>query len=144
VCANPQPCVCANRSCADKIEWRKKYGKYKLLSAPAKWCACVLGSRSSLSPFGSSNGSSTCHSDKCLQKTVKQAYQRYCTECARAANCCSMCIAQNEDVVLYVTFWAGWVVAVDPLANCYISQPCKQRGARAAGIGGRARPADYA
>ncbi|CDF38932.1 unnamed protein product [Chondrus crispus] len=54
------------KKCADKIEWRKKYRKYKPLSVPKK---CNV----------------------CLEKRIKAAYRSLCAACAEAAGKCPGC-----------------------------------------------------
>ncbi|KAK2555383.1 Uncharacterized protein P5673_023023 [Acropora cervicornis] len=61
--------VCAR--CREVIEWRKKFKKYKPLTAPKK---CV----------------------KCLQKTVIQAYHIMCSKCAGVAKVCEKCGEEKE------------------------------------------------
>lgn len=61
--------VCAR--CREVIEWRKKFKKYKPLTAPKK---CV----------------------KCLQKTVIQAYHIMCSKCAAVAKVCEKCGEEKE------------------------------------------------
>lgn len=56
--------VCAR--CREIIEWRKKFKKYKPLTAPKK---CV----------------------RCQQKTIKHAYHTVCSECAQQAGVCEKC-----------------------------------------------------
>lgn len=56
--------VCAR--CKEKIEWKKKYGKYKPLTVPGK---CVV----------------------CEEKKVKQAYYRLCQDCAKSKRVCAKC-----------------------------------------------------
>ncbi|KAK8819625.1 hypothetical protein WA556_002613 [Blastocystis sp. ATCC 50177/Nand II] len=53
--------------CREKIEWKKKYRKYKPLTVPAK---CV----------------------KCGNRTVKAAYHQLCDDCARLDRVCAMCM----------------------------------------------------
>jgi len=65
------PIVGLCQRCHDQIEWKKKYRKYKPLSAPSK-CAW------------------------CLQKTVKAAYHTVCAPCASAKNVCEKCLKQEE------------------------------------------------
>ncbi len=67
--------ICAR--CKDKIEWKKKYGKYKPLTAPRK---CV----------------------ECQEKKVKQAYYRLCRDCAKGKRVCAKCGDQEEIVTKYV------------------------------------------
>ena len=62
--AAPLAGICAR--CKDKIEWKKKYDKYKPLTAPKK---CVL----------------------CEEKKVKQAYYRLCQDCAEGRGLCAKC-----------------------------------------------------
>ena len=57
--------------CWDKIEGRKKYRKYKPLSQP-----------------------STC--TYCHQKTVRAAYHKACTKCAKSKKVCAMCCQPKE------------------------------------------------
>jgi Uncharacterized conserved protein (DUF2039) len=57
--------------CAEKIEWRKKYRKYKPLSQPRK---C--------------NG--------CGNRTVKAAYRTLCDDCARTKRACPQCAEQKD------------------------------------------------
>ena len=59
--------------CKEKIEWKKKYDKYKPLTAPK---TCV-----------------TCH-----QKKVKQAYYRLCQDCAESKRVCAKCGEEREVV----------------------------------------------
>ena len=69
--ALPLAGVCAR--CREKIEWKKKYDKYKPLSAPRK---CVL----------------------CQEKKVKQAYYRICQDCAQERGVCAKCGEEKEIV----------------------------------------------
>jgi len=63
--------VCAH--CQGVLEWKIKYNKYKILTAPAK---CT----------------------KCLQKTVKQAYCIFCLPCAEKLQACAKC-GKKEEIV---------------------------------------------
>lgn len=69
--ALPVAGVCAR--CKDKIEWKKKYDKYKPLTVPRK---CVV----------------------CQQKKVKQAYYRLCQDCAQSREVCAKCGEEGEIV----------------------------------------------
>jgi len=60
----PVGAVC--KRCADKLEWRKKFKKYKPLAARAK---C----------------------EECLQKEIRHAYHRLCLPCGSKLSCCAMC-----------------------------------------------------
>ena len=66
--------------CFDKIEWRKKYRKYKPLKAPRKWCVHI-GTVICCACFTLCCGcllrSVTCHN-----KSVKHAYHVICQACA--------------------------------------------------------------
>ena len=62
--ALPLPGLCAR--CKEKIEWKKKYDKYKPLTAPRKCVACE-------------------------GKKVKQAYYRLCQDCAGSKQVCAKC-----------------------------------------------------
>lgn len=55
--------------CHDKIEWRKKYRKYKPLTQPSK---CNL----------------------CKHRNVKAAYHTICIECASKDGKCAMCVKE--------------------------------------------------
>eukprot|EP00041_Stephanoeca_diplocostata_P021680 m.508764 g.508764 ORF g.508764 m.508764 type:complete len:229 (-) comp21886_c0_seq2:2751-3437(-) len=68
----PVGAVC--KRCKEKIEWRKKFKKYKILSAPA---SC----------------------EKCKKKTIRHSYHRMCLECAGAAQVCAMCKQSSDDIV---------------------------------------------
>ncbi|KAK8804396.1 hypothetical protein WA588_004610 [Blastocystis sp. NMH] len=65
IAAMPIYLVC-NR-CREKIEWKKRYRKYKPLTAPGK---C----------------------EKCGERKVKAAYHHYCDDCARTLRVCAMCM----------------------------------------------------
>ena len=58
--------------CKEKLEWKKKYGKYKPLSVPRK---CV----------------------SCSQKKVNQAYYLLCRECATDKGVCAKCTRSPEE-----------------------------------------------
>ncbi|CAM9868746.1 unnamed protein product [Discosporangium mesarthrocarpum] len=58
-------------SCHDKIEWRKKYRKYKPLKQPA-----------------------TCND--CHKKTVTAAYHKICRLCARERRVCAWCCTKGR------------------------------------------------
>ncbi|KVH92638.1 Protein of unknown function DUF2039 [Cynara cardunculus var. scolymus] len=60
--------------CRDQIEWKRKYGKYKPLSEPAK---C----------------------QKCTKRAVRQAYHNLCNACAREHNVCAKCSCRVERIV---------------------------------------------
>ncbi|KAL8124692.1 uncharacterized protein LOC141718553 [Apium graveolens] len=60
--------------CKDQIEWKRKYGKYKPLSEPAK---C----------------------QKCSKRAVRQAYHNLCTACAKDHNVCAKCSRQVNRIV---------------------------------------------
>jgi len=59
--------------CREIIEWRKKFNKYKPLTAPKK---CV----------------------RCEQKVIKHAYHTVCSRCAQEAKVCEKC-GQAQDIV---------------------------------------------
>eukprot|EP00127_Corallochytrium_limacisporum_P005551 Clim_evm68s207 gene=Clim_evmTU68s207 len=59
------------KPCYDRIQWRKQYGKYKPLSAPAK-CS------------------------KCLGRRITLAYHDVCTECAQKFGICEGCQKPRE------------------------------------------------
>ncbi|KAI5665746.1 hypothetical protein M9H77_15599 [Catharanthus roseus] len=60
--------------CKEQIEWKRKYGKYKPLTEPAK---C----------------------QKCSKRAVRQAYHNLCTACARENNVCAKCSCQVGQIV---------------------------------------------
>ncbi|XP_071731005.1 uncharacterized protein [Rutidosis leptorrhynchoides] len=60
--------------CRDQIEWKRKYGKYKPLSEPAK---C----------------------QKCTKRAVRQAYHNICTACAKEHHVCAKCSCRVERIV---------------------------------------------
>lgn len=60
--------------CKSQIEWRRKYGKYKALTAPAK---C----------------------NKCGKRAVRQAYHALCAGCASERNVCAKCCLPSETIV---------------------------------------------
>merc|ERR1712071_524535 len=63
--------VCAH--CQGVLEWKIKFNKYKILTAPAR---CT----------------------KCLEKTVKQAYCIFCVSCAEKSQACAKC-GKKEEIV---------------------------------------------
>lgn len=69
--ALPLAGLCAR--CKEKLEWKKKYGKYKPLTVPKK---CV----------------------SCEEKKVKQAYYRLCQDCAQTNQVCAKC-GEKEEVL---------------------------------------------
>jgi hypothetical protein len=71
ILASPNTGLC--RTCHAKIEWKKKYRKYKPLTKPAN---C--------------NG--------CRQKTVKAAYHTLCVPCAREKKVCAWC-AESKPIL---------------------------------------------
>lgn len=60
--------------CRDQIEWKRKYGKYKPLSEPAK---C----------------------QKCSKRNVRQAYHNLCNGCAKEHKVCAKCSCRVDQVV---------------------------------------------
>lgn len=60
--------------CKDQIEWKRKYGKYKPLSEPAK---C----------------------QRCSKRAVRQAYHNLCTACAKEHNVCAKCSCHVNRIV---------------------------------------------
>ncbi|CAI9283100.1 uncharacterized protein LOC111885775 [Lactuca sativa] len=60
--------------CKDQIEWKRKYGKYKPLTEPAK---C----------------------QKCTKRAVRQAYHNLCNACAREHNVCAKCSCRVDRIV---------------------------------------------
>jgi hypothetical protein len=62
------------KKCTGVIKWKRKYGKYKPLSAPAK---CK----------------------RCLEKRVKYAYHQFCTPCTKEHGGCAKCGQTEIEVV---------------------------------------------
>eukprot|EP01147_Barroeca_monosierra_P005707 gene5707-8994_t len=60
--------------CFEKIEWKKRYNKYKPRTTPG---TCRL----------------------CQQKTVRLAYHIICKECAKENNLCAKCNCKNDDII---------------------------------------------
>lgn len=60
--------------CKDQIDWKRKYGKYKPLTEPAK---C----------------------QKCSKRNVRQAYHNLCTGCAKEHKVCAKCSCRVGQVV---------------------------------------------
>lgn len=60
--------------CKEQIEWKRKYGKYKPLTEPAK---C----------------------QKCSKRAVRQAYHNLCLACAKDNNVCAKCSCRVERIV---------------------------------------------
>ncbi|CAM9602592.1 unnamed protein product [Sphacelaria rigidula] len=69
ILASPITGLCA--SCHDKVEWRKKYRKYRPLRQPA-----------------------TCND--CHKKTVTAAYHRICGPCAKERRVCPFCCTKGR------------------------------------------------
>ncbi|XP_078430140.1 small acidic-like protein [Wolffia australiana] len=64
--------VCAR--CKDQIDWKRRYGKYKPLSEPAK---C----------------------QRCSKRAVRQAYHNLCTSCAKEHGVCAKCCCKTDKIV---------------------------------------------
>ncbi|KAF7136068.1 hypothetical protein RHSIM_Rhsim08G0075900 [Rhododendron simsii] len=60
--------------CKDQIEWKRKYGKYKPLSEPAK---C----------------------QRCSKRAVRQAYHNLCTACAKEQKVCAKCSCRVGQII---------------------------------------------
>ncbi|KAL3640208.1 hypothetical protein CASFOL_011794 [Castilleja foliolosa] len=60
--------------CKTQIDWKRKYGKYKPLSEPAK---C----------------------QRCSKRNVRQAYHNLCNGCAKEHNVCAKCSCQVNHIV---------------------------------------------
>ncbi|KAL6507379.1 hypothetical protein OROGR_023574 [Orobanche gracilis] len=60
--------------CKDQIDWKRKYGKYKPLTEPAK---C----------------------QRCSKRNVRQAYHNLCNGCAKEHNVCAKCSCRVEHIV---------------------------------------------
>lgn len=64
--------VCAR--CKEQIDWKRRYGKYKPLSEPAK---C----------------------QRCSKRNVRQAYHNLCNGCAKEHNVCAKCSCRVGNIV---------------------------------------------
>ncbi|KAL3844587.1 hypothetical protein ACJIZ3_001990 [Penstemon smallii] len=64
--------VCSR--CKEQIEWKRKYGKYKPLSEPAK---C----------------------QRCSKRNVRQAYHNLCTGCAKEHHVCAKCSCSTRHII---------------------------------------------
>ncbi|CAH8313457.1 unnamed protein product [Eruca vesicaria subsp. sativa] len=60
--------------CREQIAWKRKYGKYKKLTEPAK---C----------------------QKCLKRNVRQAYHKLCSGCAKEQKVCAKCYSSTEQIM---------------------------------------------
>ncbi|KAL5582112.1 hypothetical protein UlMin_014554 [Ulmus minor] len=60
--------------CKDQIEWKRRYGKYKSLTEPAK---CQL----------------------CTKRNVRQAYHNLCFGCAKEQQVCAKCRCRVNQIV---------------------------------------------
>lgn len=60
--------------CKDQIEWKRKYGKYKPLTEPAK---C----------------------QNCTKRVVRQAYHNLCPGCAKDQGVCAKCRCRVDQIV---------------------------------------------
>ncbi|KAG0497156.1 hypothetical protein HPP92_001847 [Vanilla planifolia] len=60
--------------CKEQIEWKRRYGKYKPLTEPAK---C----------------------QKCTKRAVRQAYHNLCSGCAKELNVCAKCCCSRDQIV---------------------------------------------
>ena len=110
VASLPPAGLCAR--CKEKIEWRRKYDKYKPLSAPRKWCVvniCSVDSLGSLlpylryvlpsvSPLPPSLIPRAALSTVCGGRKVKQAYYHLCRECSQERGVCAKCGKTVETV----------------------------------------------
>ncbi|EEF31385.1 FACT complex subunit POB3 [Ricinus communis] len=60
--------------CKEQIDWKRRYGKYKPLSEPAK---C----------------------QQCSKRTVRQAYHNLCTACAKEQKVCAKCRCRVANII---------------------------------------------
>ncbi|KAL5805766.1 hypothetical protein ACOSQ3_028665 [Xanthoceras sorbifolium] len=60
--------------CREQIDWKRRYGKYKPLTEPAK---C----------------------QRCSKRAVRQAYHNLCTGCAKEHNVCAKCCSRVDRIV---------------------------------------------
>ncbi|OAY56944.1 uncharacterized protein C9orf85 homolog [Manihot esculenta] len=60
--------------CKDQIDWKRRYGKYKPLSEPAK---C----------------------QRCSKRAVRQAYHNLCSACAKEQNVCAKCCCRVNQII---------------------------------------------
>ena len=104
--------MCAH--CVEVIEWRKKYRKYKPLTAPSKWYArraspgtrheeTVACARPRLTSTRAPHVVPVRHcSVVCDQRKVKQAYHAACSDCALARSVCAKCLQPRDILPTYV------------------------------------------
>jgi len=71
ILSTPNEGLCAK--CTEKIEWRKKYRKYKPLTT---WKKCT----------------------HCQKKSINMAYHILCAECSKKLNVCAKCTEKKEIV----------------------------------------------
>lgn len=76
IAATPVGAVC--QRCSDKIEWKKKFDKYKPLSKPGR---C----------------------QKCQEKTIRHAYHHICLPCGSKLKLCCMCSSPAEVIAMPLT-----------------------------------------
>ncbi|CAK7335351.1 unnamed protein product [Dovyalis caffra] len=60
--------------CKEQIDWKRRYGKYKPLTEPAK---C----------------------QKCSKRAVRQAYHNLCTACAKEQKVCAKCRCSVDRII---------------------------------------------
>ncbi|TQD84998.1 hypothetical protein C1H46_029439 [Malus baccata] len=60
--------------CKEHIEWKRRYGKYKTLTEPAK---C----------------------QRCTKRTVRQSHHKLCAACAKEQRVCAKCCCCIEQIV---------------------------------------------
>ncbi|WOK91631.1 hypothetical protein Cni_G00322 [Canna indica] len=60
--------------CREQIDWKRRYGKYKPISEPAK---C----------------------QKCGKRAVRQAYHNICSACSKEHGICAKCCSRTGDIV---------------------------------------------
>ncbi|XP_059434464.1 uncharacterized protein LOC132167488 [Corylus avellana] len=60
--------------CKEQIDWKRRYGKYKRLTEPAK---C----------------------QRCSKRAVRQAYHNLCTGCAKEQGVCAKCCSRVDRIV---------------------------------------------
>ncbi|TQD83289.1 hypothetical protein C1H46_031146 [Malus baccata] len=60
--------------CKEQIEWKRRYGKYKTLTEPAK---C----------------------QRCTKRAVRQSHHKLCAACAKEQRVCAKCCCRVEQIV---------------------------------------------
>ncbi|KAA3459149.1 zinc finger protein 330-like protein isoform X2 [Gossypium australe] len=83
--------------CKEQIDWKRRYGKYKPLTEPAKWYVLfriIMGFCGFLFIYGLVFGSQLCS-----KRNVRQAYHNLCSGCAKEQKVCAKCRCRVNQIV---------------------------------------------